>query len=63
MVLDGTSFGTSGIEQALRDGRLLSPAEVCRHVLRRLREAWGDDGPKDDAVVLCLDWHPGLTPA
>lgn len=58
VVLDGAPFGTSGTEQALRDARLLSPAEVCRHVLRRLRGGWGDDGPGDDAVVVCLDWHP-----
>jgi len=60
VVLDGTPFGTAGLEQALRDGRLLSPAELCRHVLRRLRGAWADEGPRDDAVVLCFDWHPGL---
>jgi hypothetical protein len=56
VVLDGGEFGTTGLEQTLRDARLLSPAEVCRHVLRKLRGTWGDDGPSDDAVVLCLDW-------
>ncbi|MDX6217270.1 MAG: hypothetical protein QOG99_2854 [Frankiales bacterium] len=61
--LDGAEFGTTGMEQTLRDGRLLTPAEVCRHVLRRLRGGWGEDGPHDDAVVVCLDWHPGLSSA
>jgi hypothetical protein len=56
VVLDGGEFGTTGLQQTLRDARLLSPAEVCRHVLRKLRRTWGDDGPGDDAVVLCLDW-------
>ena len=59
--LDGGPAGATGLEHILRDARLLSPPEVCRHVLRQLRGSWGDDGPDDDAVVLCLDWHPGLT--
>jgi serine phosphatase RsbU (regulator of sigma subunit) len=63
VVLDGAAFGGNGVQQALREGRLLSPAEVCRHILRGLRGAWGDDGPSDDAVVLCLDWHPRLASA
>jgi serine phosphatase RsbU (regulator of sigma subunit) len=62
VVLDGAPFGGNGVQQTLREARLLSPAEVCRHALRSLRGAWGDDGPGDDAVVLCLDWHPRLTP-
>ena len=57
-VHEGDEFGTAGLEQTLRDARLLAPAEVCRHVLRKLRGGWGDDGPGDDAVVLCLDWKP-----
>ena len=61
VVLDGTPFGVNGLESTLREARLLSPAEVCRHVLRALRRTWGDDGPHDDAVVVCLDWHPRLT--
>ena len=63
VVLDGAPFGSTGLEQTLREARLLSPAEVCRHVLRTLRTSWGDDGPSDDAVVLCVDWHPGLARA
>jgi len=58
VVLDGAPFGNNGVEQTLREARLLAPAEVCRHVLRTLRQSWGEDGPSDDAVVLCLDWHP-----
>ncbi|MCW2669001.1 MAG: rsbU 17 [Frankiales bacterium] len=58
VVLDGAQFGTTGMEQTLRDARLLAPAEVCRFVLRKLRTAWPDDGPGDDAVVVCFDWHP-----
>jgi serine phosphatase RsbU (regulator of sigma subunit) len=58
VVLDGAQFGTTGMEQTLRDARLLAPAEVCRFVLRKLRGAWADDGPGDDAVVVCFDWHP-----
>lgn len=58
-VLDGAPYGGNGMAQALREARLLSPPEVCRHVLRQLRRAWDEDGPTDDAVVLCLDWHPG----
>ena len=63
VVLDGAPFGSNGIEQTLREARLLSPAEVCRHVLRTLRGGWGDEGPSDDAVVVCLDWHPRLAGA
>jgi hypothetical protein len=58
-VVGGEEFGVAGLEQTLRDARLLPPAEVCRHVLRELRGGWGDDGPSDDAVVLCLDWRQG----
>lgn len=58
VVLDGAPFGDHGLEQTLREARLLAPAEVCRHVLRTLRGGWGGDGPSDDAVALCLDWHP-----
>lgn len=61
VVLDGAPFGNNGMEQTLREARLLAPSEVCRHVLRTLRQTWGDDGPSDDAVVLCLDWHPSLS--
>ncbi len=50
--------GGPTMPQALRETRLLSPAEVCRHVLRQQRQTWSEDGPRDDAVVLCLDWHP-----
>lgn len=57
VVLDGAPFGNNGMEQTLREARLLAPAEVCRHVLRTLRGSWGDEGPSDDAVVVCLDWH------
>ncbi|MFN2540146.1 MAG: PP2C family protein-serine/threonine phosphatase [Mycobacteriales bacterium] len=53
--------GPAGLERILSESRLLSPAEVCRHVLRQVRGGWGDEGPADDAVVLCLDWHPGLS--
>ena len=59
MVSDGAHSGDLDVERALRDARLLSPAEVCRHVVRALRPGWGDEGPHDDAVVVCFDWHPG----
>ncbi|MCU1603523.1 MAG: phosphatase [Frankiales bacterium] len=52
--------GAAAMNQALRETRLISPAEVCRSVLRQLRQTWSEDGPSDDAVVVCLDWHPHL---
>lgn len=59
IVSDGVHTTDLDVEHALRDGRLLTPAEVCRHLVRTLRPTWGDAGPRDDAVVVCLDWHPG----
>ena len=57
LALDGEGPMTR-LERNLRESRLLSPAEVCRHVLRGLRASWGEEGPDDDAAVVCLDWHP-----
>ena len=55
---DSAAMLTSQALQLCMTRPLLSPAEVCRHVVRSLRSTWGDDGPDDDAVVVCLDWHP-----
>ena len=55
---DGLTFGSERIEQLLRDSRLLSAAETSRHIIRELASLHGEDGPEDDAVVVCLDWRP-----
>ncbi len=55
---DGRTFGPEYIEQLLRDSRLLSAAETARHITRELGSLHGEDGPEDDAVVVCLDWRP-----
>jgi serine phosphatase RsbU (regulator of sigma subunit) len=59
IVSNGAHSADLDLEQTLRGSRLLPPAEVCRHLVRALRPGWGDQGPHDDAVVVCFDWHPG----
>jgi serine phosphatase RsbU (regulator of sigma subunit) len=59
IVSDGAHSADLDLERTLRGARLLAPAEVSRHVVRSLRPGWGDQGPRDDAVVVCFDWHPG----
>jgi hypothetical protein len=59
IVSDGVhSVPQFALEQTLREARLLSAAELTRFVIRRVGELNGDSGPDDDAVVVCLDWHP-----
>jgi hypothetical protein len=43
----------------LRATRDLHPRELVQHLTRRVTEAVG--GPlRDDATVLCIDWHGGV---
>jgi serine phosphatase RsbU (regulator of sigma subunit) len=51
------SFGTRGLQAALRATRLQPATEAVGSVMRGLSDYHGDDDPVDDAVIVCLDWH------
>jgi hypothetical protein len=55
----GERFGDELLPAVLRRTRPLPAAEAVRQVVRAMREHRGDPDPIDDAVVVCLDWHPG----
>jgi serine phosphatase RsbU (regulator of sigma subunit) len=47
------------VSSELRATRDLHPRELVQHLTRRVTEAVG--GPlRDDATVLCIDWHGGM---
>ncbi|MFI6515132.1 PP2C family protein-serine/threonine phosphatase [Spirillospora sp. NPDC050679] len=52
----GELYGNVALLQALRDTRLQNPAEAVRTFIRHFLEYHGDAEPKDDAVVVCVDW-------
>ncbi|MFB4307139.1 PP2C family protein-serine/threonine phosphatase [Actinomadura sp. GTD37] len=51
-------FGTLVLEQATRRSRLQDAAEVPLTIINELIEYHEGAGLADDAVVVCLDWHP-----
>ncbi|MFB7244075.1 PP2C family protein-serine/threonine phosphatase [Streptomyces populi] len=53
----GESYGEKALARAIGSTRLLPASEVPRAVLRELTGHRGGTGPKDDALVVCLDWH------
>ncbi|MFF5028713.1 PP2C family protein-serine/threonine phosphatase [Streptomyces collinus] len=53
----GESYGDAALARAILSTRLLSAAEVPRAILRELTGHRGQPTPKDDALVVCLDWH------
>ncbi|MFC9284153.1 PP2C family protein-serine/threonine phosphatase [Streptomyces collinus] len=53
----GESYGDAALARAILSTRLLSAAEVPRAILRELTGHRGQPVPKDDALVVCLDWH------
>ncbi|MGW5284886.1 PP2C family protein-serine/threonine phosphatase [Streptomyces collinus] len=53
----GESYGDAALARAILSTRLLSAAEVPRAILRELTGHRGQPAPKDDALVVCLDWH------
>lgn len=53
----GEAYGDAALARAILSTRLLPAAEVPRAVLRELTGHRGQSAPKDDALVVCLDWH------
>ncbi|MET8585337.1 PP2C family protein-serine/threonine phosphatase [Streptomyces collinus] len=53
----GEAYGDAALARAILSTRLLSAAEVPRAILRELTGHRGQPVPKDDALVVCLDWH------
>ncbi|MEV5803569.1 PP2C family protein-serine/threonine phosphatase [Streptomyces collinus] len=53
----GETYGDAALARAILSTRLLSAAEVPRAILRELTGHRGQPVPKDDALVVCLDWH------
>ncbi|MFJ9566333.1 PP2C family protein-serine/threonine phosphatase [Streptomyces fuscichromogenes] len=53
----GEAYGDAALARAILSTRLLAAAEVPRAVLRELTGHRGQSAPKDDALVVCLDWH------
>ncbi|MER6470881.1 PP2C family protein-serine/threonine phosphatase [Streptomyces collinus] len=53
----GETYGDAALARAILSTRLLSAAEVPRAILRELTGHRGQSVPKDDALVVCLDWH------
>ncbi|MGI5166423.1 PP2C family protein-serine/threonine phosphatase [Spirillospora sp. CA-253888] len=52
----GELYGNVALLQALRDTRLQNPPEAVRTFIRHFLDYHGDAEPKDDAVVVCVDW-------
>ncbi|WP_018654510.1 PP2C family protein-serine/threonine phosphatase [Actinomadura flavalba] len=55
----GELYGKSALVQAIRDTRLQPPSEAVRGFIRRFLEYHDGAEPRDDAVVVCLDWRGG----
>ncbi|MET7290276.1 PP2C family protein-serine/threonine phosphatase [Streptomyces sp. NPDC005573] len=53
----GEAYGDNALARAILSTRLLPAAEVPRAILRELTGHRGRSAPKDDALVVCLDWH------
>ncbi|MEU2335468.1 PP2C family protein-serine/threonine phosphatase [Streptomyces sp. NPDC006654] len=53
----GEAYGDAALARAVMSTRLLPAAEVPRAILRELTGHRGQSVPKDDALVVCLDWH------
>ncbi|MEU4038741.1 PP2C family protein-serine/threonine phosphatase [Streptomyces collinus] len=53
----GEPYGDVALARAILSTRLLPAAEVPRAILRELTGHRGQSLPKDDALVVCLDWH------
>ncbi|MBK3635255.1 PP2C family protein-serine/threonine phosphatase [Streptomyces asoensis] len=53
----GESYGDAALARAIQSTRLLPAAEVPRAVLRELTGHRGRVEPRDDALVVCLDWR------
>lgn len=53
----GEAYGDAALARAILSTRLLPAAEVPRAVLRELTGYRGRSTPKDDALVVCLDWR------
>ncbi|MFI9803609.1 PP2C family protein-serine/threonine phosphatase [Streptomyces sp. NPDC052301] len=53
----GEAYGDAALARAIMSTRLLPAAEVPRAILRELTGHRGQSLPKDDALVLCLDWR------
>jgi serine phosphatase RsbU (regulator of sigma subunit) len=49
-------FGESRLAGALLATATLPPGEAVRHVVRLVRD-YQEDDLRDDATVICLDWH------
>ncbi|MFI7522772.1 PP2C family protein-serine/threonine phosphatase [Micromonospora globbae] len=50
-------YGERAMARAMRSTRLQPAAEAVGTVLRELRAYHADTDLRDDAVVVCLDWH------
>lgn len=50
-------YGERVMARAMRSTRLQPAAEAVGTVLRELRAYHADTDLRDDAVVVCLDWH------
>ncbi|WP_261991937.1 PP2C family protein-serine/threonine phosphatase [Streptomyces sp. MS191] len=53
----GEVYGDTALARAIQSTRLLPAAEVPRAILRELTGHRGRSVPKDDALVVCLDWR------
>ncbi|UAL31955.1 SpoIIE family protein phosphatase [Nocardioides rotundus] len=49
-------YGTSRLAAHLRHRRDVPPVEAVRHLTRDVTNHQGGD-VRDDATVVCLDWH------
>jgi serine phosphatase RsbU (regulator of sigma subunit) len=61
LVTDGMLERTAvkvDLTEATKDTRSLHPREAVRALADRILDA-ADDALRDDATVLCLDWHGG----
>lgn len=54
----GVEFGSIELERMVRHTRLLSAAETVRLLMGRLLDHHEGQPLRDDAVAICLDWHP-----
>ncbi|MFI5683168.1 PP2C family protein-serine/threonine phosphatase [Streptomyces sp. NPDC051636] len=53
----GETYGEAALARAITATRLLPAAEVPRAILRELSGHRGRTVPRDDALVVCLDWR------
>ncbi|MFI8391918.1 PP2C family protein-serine/threonine phosphatase [Streptomyces sp. NPDC085540] len=53
----GEPYGLHALTRAVRNTRLLPPAQVPRALLEELPGYRGGVDATDDALVVCLDWH------